>query len=419
VLALLLADALSGCRSCDRAGAVDEGSADVRRPAQALALAALIEAPLWHEEPSSRGFGLPQGCRLELPVWHGETPQPALRFVTDPSTLGELALARPHGDGGAAASGIVEIGRSHVQPLPWAELAAPPIMARAGRGWVAAAAVTAQGSRSALLWRSFSTNAELVSGDELDVIDLRCDGERCALLTTLARAAIAPGATLLIGHAGEPPERWRRVDIAEKPGAPFRPFSILSFDGTGGRALLAMQARRTVSFWQVDGERAERRGALETPHGVFDVVKPGSKANASPVVIAPGSRLGGPCQKDEFPLVISGPGTAEHREVTQVAPDGLVARPLSQGAIVFWIAPVSCRITQRIVVHAMVIDSDGTPVSPPMSVGDATGFAAATRGDEVALWLRTQRGIAYLRGRCAADAASATPATPEAPPTNQ
>jgi hypothetical protein len=291
-------------------------------------------------------------------------------------------------------------------------------MARAVRGWVAAAAVTAQGSRTAVLWRSFSSNAELIAGDQLDVVDLRCDGERCALLTTLARAAIAPGATLLMGHVGEPAERWRRIDIAEKPGAPFRPFSIVSFESGGGRALLALQARRTVSFWQIDGERAERRGALETPHGVFDVVQPGSDVKARPVVIAPGTRLGRPCQKDEFPLVISDLHGAEHREVTQVAPDGLVARPLSRGAIVIWIAPVSCRITQRIVVHAMLLDSDGTPAGPPMSVGDATGFAASTRGDELALWLRTQRGIAYLRGRCAGDAANAMPATPEAPPTD-
>jgi hypothetical protein len=85
---------------------------------------------------------------------------------------------------------------------------------------------------------------------------------------------------------------------------------------------------------------------------------------------------------------------------------------LGKGAIVMWVAPVSCSRPDRTIVHAQLLDSEGQPQGAPMAVADASGFALASDGDRLSLWLRTEQGLRWIRGRCVVSRAAAPRPSP-------
>jgi hypothetical protein len=236
---------------------------------------------------------------------------------------------------------------------------------------------------------------KLAEGDLLRVIDAVSDGASCAILTGLARKTAAPGATLFLGRGGDPVSKWKRIDIEADPKAPWKPHSILSLDGQTSVAWVALGLKKKIAFYEVDGRRAELRGTVDTPHGSYDVVMA-----SKPLVIAPGAPTDQPCARDEFPISVIPMGGDPVRLVTQAAPESVITRPLAGGAIMLWVAPVSCRMTSRILVHGALLANDGKSAGSPMSIADATGFALATRGDALSMWLETQHRMSWLRARC-------------------
>jgi hypothetical protein len=393
-LLALAAACAPGCRGCRDAEPKSEAGGD--KPA---ALPFARAEPLRFEPLSTaRGFGLPAGCRLELPIRSATLPAGMVRFVAAESTLGELAVATADGDGGDVRSAWLTLSPPRADPLPWTRLDEPPALARAEHGVVAARETQPEGAlASALLWRGTNDELELVQGDQLSVSDLACDGPSCALLTSLARRASTPGATLSVGRARDAQSLWKRFDVEADPGVAWKPFAIVDFDGRARTAWLALVAKKQIGFWHWAGGRTEPRGTLPAPHGVYDVV-----FAAAPLVVAPAAPPDAPCGRDDFPIAVTALGSEPFQIQTQAPPDSVIARPIGEGAIVLWVAPVSCRLTSRTVVHAALLGKDGRPTGSVMSVADATGFAVATRGDELSLWLRTSQGIAWMRGTCAA-----------------
>jgi hypothetical protein len=389
--AAALALALGGCKARTKP-AVATDAAPAPGPARSPRLAG---APRVVLEQSARGFGLPSACRLELPIRHAELARGRVRFASTRTSLDELALAvAGETGGGVEEGGIFAFGTQKTRAVVWSELDRPPAFDSGKAGWHAAWAADAEdGERIARIWQEGHGELELGRGDQLELVDLRCQGDRCAALTTLVRRVAAPGATLFVSNPDG--KSFTRTDIEPDPAVPWRPHSISDFDGT--QATLALASPAVLALFRAGNGAAEKRHELPAPHGVFDVL-PGEK----PVVIAPGASTEGPCTEDAFPLFALTAGGEKRPIPAQAAPESLIARPLSDGAIVVWIAPVSCRMKTRTVVHAVVLTGDGTATSAPMSVADASGFAVATRGDKLSLWLYTERGISLLSATCKA-----------------
>jgi hypothetical protein len=61
---------------------------------------------------------------------------------------------------------------------------------------------------------------------------------------------------------------------------------------------------------------------------------------------------------------------------------------------------VSCQIRDRTIVHLLRVDEKGVADGSPMAVADASGFALATQGNRVSLWLRTKQGVTWIRAEC-------------------
>jgi hypothetical protein len=355
----------------------------------------------WTALDSSRGFGMPQGCRLELPIRSAPLAPGRVRFMAAKSTLDELALAiGSEANDTVARRGIVGLETGKVRDLPWEELERPPLVDRSSSGWVAAFTRGAEsGVRSALFWHESSGVREIAQGDGLELADVACNRDQCAALTTLARPTRAPGATLLYGDGRG---SLSRIDLEADPAKPWRPLAITRLEGE--RKSVALALPDSVALWDIQGDRATKRHELSTPHGVYDVLH-----GDPPLFVGPGADASQPCKEDAFPLLALRPEQKEQRFAGQAAPESLIARPLTSGSILVWVAPVSCRMASRTVVHAMLLRADGAPASSPMSVTDALGFAVATRGEQVSLWLYTEQGLTWLRARCTPALADAAP----------
>jgi hypothetical protein len=399
LVALSLAAATSGCRGCKREGPPPESS-EVSAPvvterAFAIAPARLLSPPDWSAEHSLRGIGLPVGCRAELPIHTAELPERA-HFVTASSALGWLAIGtgsdNPNGRT-LEARALIDLESRRTGDLPWHELDAPPLVERASGAWLAALSAGNPGERqSALLWREAKPALELARGDRLEIADFVCSGDRCALLTTLARAAAAPGALVISGDPRRT-DGWQQAAIEPDPSSPWQPLSIARFDG--GTSEVALSDGRSVALWRVAASSPEKLGELAAPFGAWEVVM-----TPVPVLISAGASLDAGCRVDAFPLRLSAFGGASHEVTIGVAPHGVIARPITQGALVAWVAPVSCQLPERTVVHLLRVDERGAPSGAPMAVADASGFALSTAGNRVSLWLRTKSGITWIRAVC-------------------
>jgi hypothetical protein len=312
--------------------------------------------------------------------------------------LDALAIAHGESDGEASSVGsaaLVDFEAGSVAAAPWALLEAPPLLERAKRGWIAAwLAPAPTGTRRALLWRG-GTDAELLAeGDELELTDATCRDDRCAILSRLVRGAAAPGATWHTGSAESPASAWAHVDLDLGGDEPWLPLSIAGLTETGGTA--ALSSGKQVAFFEVRDGRAEKKHVLDTPHGAYDAT-----LAPVPVAVVPGDHTGRGCGAEEFPVVLVGPGGERHVVRTPAPPESVIARPLAAGALVAWVAPVSCQYIERRVVYLTLLDRKGKPVSSPMAVADATGFALATAGEQLSLWLVSGASLSLVRGSCA------------------
>jgi hypothetical protein len=297
----------------------------------------------------------------------------------------------------------VELEGGQRRDLPWTDLDAPPHLVRIGDVWLAVETETGTPG-GARLWPAGKPAGLLGTGDRLSVADAACSGRRCAVLTTLARVNLAPGATLFTGSADQPASAWRRVDFETKAEEAFRPFAIVDLASDASRGTVALVSSESVALWDYTERGAKERSRHEARYGVFDIV-----AGAAPLLVTPEAAPDAPCAEDRFPLRFAAFGATGSRVEAQTPPRGLAARAVPGGALAVWVGPVSCRNKQRKIVYALVVDDAGTPLGSPMSVADASGFALATQGAHVSLWLRTQRGLIWLKARCSA-ASAADPA---------
>lgn len=377
---VLAACLLTGCQRCQSAPA---GADAATGPTSFdLGMPEKVGAPGFAPLPSPQGYGLPTGCRFEGDVKRARLPEGRTRFVAAREHLEALALAHEKG------AGVVEPGAVH--EVPWGDLDAPPLLDRGSRSWIAAwAEPTAAGTRRALLWRGGKRSEALAEGDELALADVACRGDDCVVLGSLVRAAAAPGASWIAGKADAPASSWKRIDLDLGGDQPWRPLAIAS------PTWAALASDREVALFEVGADRAERRQRVDAPHGAYDATFAGE-----PLVIAPGDRTDRPCGAEEFPIVVLTASGKRHELRTPAPPESVIARPLAGGALVAWVAPVSCQHLERRVVYVTLLNRSGAPASSPMAVADATGFALATHGDALSLWLLSGRDLSWVRARC-------------------
>ena len=85
---------------------------------------------------------------------------------------------------------------------------------------------------------------------------------------------------------------------------------------------------------------------------------------------------------------------------TPAPPESVIARPLGQGALLAWIAPVSCSLLTRRVVYLVLLAPGGAPRSSPMAVSDAIGFSLSTAGQRLNLWLFDGQRLSLIDATC-------------------
>jgi hypothetical protein len=410
LLLAAIAAGAGGCGDCRPGAAADAPPSAAATASVELPSAPLPSAPSFRSQDDPRGYGLPAGCELKLPIHHAALPGARARFSAARGELDELAIAVAAADSATAQAGVIALSNRRVRALPWFELDRPPAFDRASDGWVAAFTRPSEtGKASALLWSEHHPLRTLASGDQLAVADVACRGRSCAVLTTLPRAAAVPGAALHVIAPDRPPTR---VELEADPGMPWQPLAITAFDGAVAR--VALRAPDSVALWSVVDGRATLVQTIATPFGAYDAA-----TGKETWVAAPGARADVPCKEDEFPIHVHAATGAPHVLRGQAAPESLLLRPLERGALMLWVAPVSCSNAARTVVYGALLGAGGAPLGSATAIADAVGFAAATRGDELSLWLRTSDGLSLLRARCATQAQppqvnppSPTPAPP-------
>ncbi len=380
-----------GCERCSRRDAPNGAGPSAAASSVKLDVpkAPLVKTGTVSKLDVAKGIGLPANCRVEFPIRTIPVGSRDLRFGSTRSHLFEIALLEQKGDT-LAASSIFNFESGKSMPSPWLRADAPPPWDRASSGWFAGLIKPKEGTvHSAAFWRSAGPAKPGVDGDQMEIADLACDGDTCAMLTSLARESRAPGASLAWSDGHAP------VHIATPAAAPWQPLSIVSLSAQDHQATVALQADGSVMLWSITGSSAKAGGKLVAPHGIYDVVD-----SEPPLVIAPGIAPKDKCQDGHFPLRAHRIGGASAGFNVSGAPHGVYARPLSGGAIVAWIAPATCRLTERTTVGAILLDPAGKPIGSPMVVAEANGFAISTQGDRVALWLLAGQQLKHLTARC-------------------
>lgn len=426
-LALVAALLLAGCQRCQSTDS--HGDAADARATDRLGVGTpeKLELPVWSSVDSHRGYGLPSGCRFDGAVKRAPMPTGTTRFIAARSALTSLALARA-AEGAArphpvSAAALIDFSNGTLLEAPWAELESPPLLERTNAGWLGAwTSRSVTGTTRALLWRGGSSAELLAEGDQLELTDAACVGETCVVLGSLVRAAAAPGASWLSGKATAPASSFRRVDLDLGGDEPWLPLAIAASDAAGD-GWAALVSNQHVGLFRVRGASAERQPLIDAPHGAYDATVAGE-----PLVVLPGDRIDRPCGAEEFPLVVVNASGKRHELRTPAPPESVILRPLGSGALLGWVAPVSCQFIERRVVYLTLLGADGTPLSSPMAVADATGFSLSTSGARASIWLATSKELSWLRATCepgadagardadAADAANVSDATSPAPP---
>jgi hypothetical protein len=398
-LVLCLAATAAGCTRPAKEKTPDAG------PPPVAHLPELLPAPAPWSFARARGdagIALPERCRYRAPTVRADVPGTS-RFVAEPGTLGGLIVAdsadSPPRLTGVAALTLDPAGatRDPVR-LPWFDAEALPRLSRSDGRWVAAIdGAGAAGTARVTLWRG--GEAEVVGeGDGFEATDLACSGSRCALLTSrIARVAV-PGAIVWLGAPGEPASRWRPVEIVPAlADSDARPVGLAAIEADG-RATAALLEKGVVIFVGAGEAGAHETGRIPAPPGVLDAAMV-----PRPVVLASASKVDDDgCARDGKPGVrLAREGAPPVDFALPAPPQRGVLRRLSRGALAAWITPIGCRSARR-VVYALVLDEVGAPVGAPVPIVDATGFAVATKGDDVDVFLQDATSVTWVRATCAA-----------------
>jgi len=418
LLALACSLSIAGCARCSSTSDTKESDKVEQAPLPPLMLSALLPQPTpWTFAPVRLypGVAQPTGCSPRAPIVRAKVA-PSTRFVAEPRALATLIVADAEGHPprltGVGAMRLDPEGKSNdAAAVPWLSAASLPRLARTGRGaWIAGFdRPAAEGMSRVGLW--YDGKAEPVGeGDAFEAADLVCVGEDCALLTSRLAKVAPSGAMLWLGRAGEAVSTWRKVEIvpaASGSRGDARPFQIAAVTaakgadaGAGLEVVVALVAKDDISFYRVDGGAQTELGTLPTGHGVIDTAV--APLPLAMVYATPLDDDG--CSTESAP----GGGAAIRFErgggsVTVKTPapplDGFL-RPLQQGTIATWIAPLGCNQARR-VVYGLVLDAQGNPVGAPMPIGDGESFAIASSGDDVDLWLQHGDAVTWMRMRCA------------------
>ncbi|HEX7669932.1 MAG TPA: hypothetical protein VF395_10125 [Polyangiaceae bacterium] len=394
---------LCACHRRDRSGSPAPSSTQARAPASGSVPGFPVPLPLaqmrWETYENVGSLGIPAGCNLEMPVRRARLPKGTARYFAPPGGTLELLLGIDEdGDGSVDRDGVIGGAGIVGRPLPWTKLDAPPIVAEGATGFLAFDAEdTGLGARRGVLWRDPGLTEALIDGDRLDIVDASCDGTTCVVLTTLASASAGPGATLLVGDPHTPASSWTRTDL---PGGDLglSPFSVVRVEN--GVAWVALAASNAVEVFRVEKGRAESQGRLDAPFGAYDVVVGDAASKGMPIGVAPGESIEERCKKDGFPIRLLRTKGNPVEIDGQVPPTSVLTRPLSTGFFVAWLSPISCKHEARELVRAFLVNADGTPASSAMAVSDAQGFALATHGDSVSLWLTVGQDLIWVNATC-------------------
>jgi hypothetical protein len=360
----------------------------------------------WTFKPARTGLGqpsyaLPEGCTMRGPLVRAPVAR-TTRFMAPAQGLGALVIADVGGDPPeltAVAGVLLDPGGASHDPvaLPWTEAAAMPPIARSEAGrWLAA--YTEPGEREnasrVLLFRE--GRAEVVAeGDRLEATDLSCGPSRCALVTTRAGTVAAAGADLWIGKADDPIGAWRRVEIVPAAGdSDAHPAAIARVDPA---PVAVMIEGGELGFFQAEETGGPREiGRVPAPYGMLDAAMLGDK----PVALVYGNTVNDEgCAREGGKMRFERPGKEAASLRAHAPPVAGALRPLERGAIAAYLAPMGCGL-ERKVVYAVVLDGEGTPISSPMPVADASSFAVAVKGEEVDLFVQLEGEVTWVRAIC-------------------
>lgn len=420
-LALLLTlPACSRCSSLTNASA-DAGD-DAASEVKVVNVDVLAPPKPWTFErarigPTFSGVALPTGCSMREPIVVAKVSSSS-RFVAVPHSLGTLVIAdadmtdSPPRLVGVAAMQLDPLGpTSNPVALPWVEAGAMPRMGRTTSGeWIAAYAEPSSGKLSEVFVYFDKAATSLGEGDKFEAIDLSCNENECALLTTRMSQVSAAGADVWKGKPSTPVTSWQRTEIIPTAGdSDARPSCIARMDtpwtapdGVSGRgAAIALAEGTDLVFWALDKDKGADKprelGKIEAPHGIIDATvlgRPVALVYAAPVDEEGCARLGGAMHLERVgadPIKLQAPAP----------PTNGTLRPLARGGLATYLAPMGCGMPRK-VAYAVVLADDGTPVSQPMPISDAASFAMTTQGEKVDLWVQRDEEVVWIRATCSA-----------------
>ncbi|TKC94656.1 hypothetical protein [Polyangium fumosum] len=363
--------------------------------------------------PGIPGIALPTGCEMRAPLVRAKVA-PSTRFVAAPRGIGTLVVAdadeqeTPPRLLGVAGLVLDAEGESKgATPLPWLDADAMPRLARTDAGvWLAAYSEQGEDKLSRGFVHQGDHATPIGEGDRFDALDLACGSSRCALLTTrLGNVAVA-GAALWVGLPNEPASSWKRTEIVpDTPESDARPSCIARLEapppgsdaGAGGGVVAALLEGQELVFWEATDGAARSLGRVPAPFGIVDAT-----VAARPIALVYGATIDEEgCAKEGGKLRFERVGKEAAEVRAHAPPVSGALRPLERGVLAAYLAPLGCGVARK-VAYAVVLDAEGTPVSAPMPVADATSFAVAARGADVDMWIQMGDEVSWVRATCAA-----------------
>jgi hypothetical protein len=246
------------------------------------------------------------------------------------------------------------------------------------------------------MWREGGRLDVLAEGDRLAAVDARCDGARCAVLTTRVAEVATAGATLWKGDPQQPSSTWTRSDVtADDVVSGATPLGIVRWDEAS--ALLVFDGPKHVAFLRLRDKGVVDEGKVDRGVVLLDVV---GTRDAKVAIMTRGEPDDQGCVAGGAHVEVAVVGRAPVLLPSPVVPSSGYARRLREGAFVTWAVPVNCKIPDRKVVYGLLIGPDGLPVSSTMALGNADGHALTTWGDEVHVWLSDAMGVTWVRAKC-------------------
>lgn len=409
--AIALGIASSGCARCSGESSGSSGETGKSSSSASPITPAVAAAPSAWALASVRvptGVAPPERCRYRAELRAAEAPI-TTHFVADPRTLGLLVAAetRPSPPAVMRSGELAFASSTTVTPgawVPWPDATSAPRLARLGNQWIGAWDVARAKAVSEVVFSRAGVVTSLGEGDLYATADLACGATTCALLTSRKGRVLPAGADVLLLDA-DPKNPPRTFTIEPEGESTARPFGVASVDGPRG-LIAVLTDHEEAHFWSVPtaaGAAPSILARLPAPHGVLDATWLTDRAlvlaNGNVVdekgCAREGSDVHGAklrfIRANDPPIEISTPG-----------PPLLAAlRPLEKGALALWLSPLGCGADRR-VLYGVVLDPTGAPITPPIPIGDADTFAAATSHDEADIWLRNEGRVFWMRLTCTA-----------------